>query len=89
MILLHTCVLLALIWLGDCVFDLAQDVNNPRLVVIIGLGMGFNVGLIFHNSLQAILSALSRFRTERLLVQYFSQIQSNAENENAKLQPDT
>lgn len=52
----------------------------PEEIVAVGVILGLNVGFFFHSSLMGLASALTGFRSERLLVQYFNRLQTSAED---------
>jgi len=85
-ILFHVAILGAVIWIGLSVVALVQKLQGvwgnqnqnvmPQEVVLIGIILGLKVGFFFHGSLMGVINAVAGFRSERLLVQYFNQLQS-------------
>jgi hypothetical protein len=91
-ILLHVAILGVVIWFGFRVVALVDEFHRiwgnqnqnlmPRQLVLIGIILGLKVGFFFYGSLMSLINAVAGFRSERLLVQYFNQLQSKADDPN-------
>jgi len=84
-VLFHTVMLGGIVWLGFNVVDLVRGFQgmlpnqDPSamldVVVPLGILLGLKVGFLLQASMMGIISALTGFRTERLLIQYRDNLQ--------------
>ncbi len=81
-ILFHLAILAILLSLGFNAVNLLKKFQGmlgnqyvmPEGVVLTGIILGMNVGLFLHNATAGVVNALTGFRKERLIVQYFNRL---------------
>jgi len=88
MILLHVILLACVSWmtvrLSQTLLELAEPEDVPFTIVglLLGAVVGFSFGWMFYGLLQGLVTAISGFRSERLLLQYYDSANAQSTEDN-------